>query len=190
MTQADTSQVVERAQRVSEARLSALARRWAHVQGVAAAAEQIRGRFTTERGDVLVASAWAHDIGYAPCVRDTGFHPLDGARFLRDNRFPEPVVSLVAFHSGAPAEALVRGVAGLSEFAPPDSELLDALTFCDLTTGPDGAAVAVRERLDEVLERYAPDHPVHQAVRMSRESLLAAVGRVQAWRRADTSLAR
>ena len=28
--------------------------------------------------DELVASCWLHDIGYAPALRYTGFHPLDG----------------------------------------------------------------------------------------------------------------
>lgn len=75
----------------------------------------------------------------------------------------------------------MRGIEGLSEFAAPDRDVLDALTFCDLTTGPDGSAVAARDRLDEVLARYGPDDPVHRAVNSSREDLLAAVGRVQAW---------
>jgi hypothetical protein len=175
------SELVERAWQVAQSRLSELARRWSHVQGVAAAAERIRGHFDAELGNYLVAAAWTHDIGYAPSVRVTGFHPLDGARFLRDRDFPESVVSLVAFHSGAPTEAWVRGIEGLSEFAAPDRDVLDALTFCDLTTGPDGSAVAARDRLDEVLARYGPDDPVHRAVNSSREDLLAAVGRVQAW---------
>lgn len=46
---------------------------------------------------------------------------------------------LVAFHTGAHVEASERGVSGLSEFGDPPSEVLDALTFCDLTTGPDGS---------------------------------------------------
>ena len=29
--------------------------------------------------DDLVAAAWLHDIGYAPGLVQTGFHPLDGA---------------------------------------------------------------------------------------------------------------
>jgi hypothetical protein len=34
----------------------------------------------------FVAAAWLHDIGYAPAIAEsgTGFHPLDGARYLRD----------------------------------------------------------------------------------------------------------
>ncbi|MGC7260201.1 metal-dependent phosphohydrolase, partial [Mycobacteroides abscessus subsp. abscessus] len=78
-------------------------------------------------------------------------------------------------------EAQVRGVEGLSDFAEPDRELLDALTFCDLTTGPDGTPVSAAARLDEVLRRYGPDDPVHQAIDLSRDDLLAAVGRVQSW---------
>lgn len=175
------SELVERAWQVAQSRLSELVPRWSHVQGVAAAAERIRGRFDAERGNYLVAAAWTHDIGYAPSVRVTGFHPLDGARFLRDQDFPESVVSLVAFHSGAPEEASVRDIDGLSEFAAPDRDVLDALTFCDLTTGPDGSAVAARDRLNEVLARYGPDDPVYRAVNSSREDLLAAVGRVEAW---------
>jgi hypothetical protein len=27
---------------------------------------------------VLIAAAWLHDIGYAPGLPETGFHPLDG----------------------------------------------------------------------------------------------------------------
>jgi hypothetical protein len=131
--------------------------------------------------DCLVAAAWVHDVGYAPSVRGTGFHPLDGGRFLRDRGFPDLVASLVAFHSGAAIEAQVRGVEGLSAFDAPAREVLDALTFCDLTTGPDGASVSAAARLDEVLQRYAPDDPVHQAIDLSRDGLLSAVGRVQSW---------
>ncbi|SLI42650.1 metal dependent phosphohydrolase [Mycobacteroides abscessus subsp. bolletii] len=175
------SGLVERARQLAESGLAGLPRRLTHVQGVAASAERIRGHFDEITGDCLVAAAWAHDIGYAPSVRVTGFHPLDGARFLRDRGFPTLMVSLVAHHSGARIEAQVRGVEGLSDFAEPDRELLDALTFCDLTTGPDGTPVSAAARLDEVLRRYRPDDPVHQAIDLSRDDLLAAVGRVQSW---------
>jgi hypothetical protein len=32
--------------------------------------------------DDLVAAAWLHDIGYAPELAKTGFHPLDGSAAL------------------------------------------------------------------------------------------------------------
>jgi hypothetical protein len=59
--------------------------------------------------------------------------------------------------------------------------VLDALTFCDLTTGPDGSTVAPHDRLEEVLQRYEPDDPVHRAVHSSRDELLATVERVHGW---------
>ncbi|WP_078326916.1 HD domain-containing protein [Mycobacteroides salmoniphilum] len=173
--------LVQRARRVAEVRLAGVPRRLTHVRGVAVAAARICAHFDAETGSCLVAGAWLHDIGYAPTVRVTGFHPLDGALFVRRQGFNDLVVSLVAFHSGAATEAKVRGIGGLSDFAEPAREVLDALTFCDLTTGPDGSPVNAHERLDEVLARYGPDDPVHRAVDCSRNDLLAAVGRVQAW---------
>ena len=172
---------VMRARVAAESRLVVLPGRLTHVRGVAAAADGLRAQFDAASGDCLVAAAWLHDIGYAPSVRSTGFHPVDGAAFARREGFDELVVSLVAFHSGAPAEARERGINGLSAFSAPPQRLLDALTFCDLTTGPDGTAVSPRDRLHEVLRRYGPDDPVHRAVDSARGELLAAVDRVRAW---------
>jgi hypothetical protein len=176
-----TAALVECARQLAEERLAELPRRLAHVRGVVAAAGRIRLKFDTETGDRLVAAAWLHDIGYSPSVRATGFHPLDGARFVRVQGFDEMVVSLVAFHTGAVAEARERAISGMTEFGDIDSEVLDTLTFCDLTTGPDGDGVSAAERLDEVLQRYGRDDPVHRAVDSCRDELLAAVERVQAW---------
>lgn len=58
---------------------------------------QLGRHFDAETADCLVAAAWLHDIGYAPSVRQTGFHPLDGAMFARSAGFGELVASLVAF---------------------------------------------------------------------------------------------
>jgi hypothetical protein len=176
-----SGKLVERARLVAESRLAGQLRRLAHVRGVVAAAQRLSRYFDAETADCLVAAAWLHDIGYAPSVRRTGFHPLDGAVFARSAGFGELVASLVAFHTGAHVEACERGVSGLSAFSDPPGEVLDALTFCDLTTGPDGSAVSVEDRLIDVLERYAPDDPVHRAVDAGREELLAAVGRVRCW---------
>ena len=176
-----STELVERARREAEDRLAGLPRRLEHVRGVVRAAQRLRGRFDAETGSCLVAAAWLHDVGYAPTVRKSGFHPCDGAEFVRAAGFGELVASLVAFHTGASAEAAERGVSGLSAFREPPRDVLDALTFCDLTTGPDGSVVSPEVRLREVLERYGPDDPVHRAVDSSRGELLAAVGRVRGW---------
>lgn len=78
-----------------------LGQRWAHVQAVAARAEQLRPAVEVGEGETLVIAAWLHDIGYAPAIANTRFHPLDGARHLHATGWPAPVVDLVAHHSGA-----------------------------------------------------------------------------------------
>jgi putative nucleotidyltransferase with HDIG domain len=84
----------------------ALPRRWAHSQGVGHQAVRIAPVVDTPA--VLAAAAILHDIGYAPDLVDTGFHPVDGARYLRRLGADERVVSLVAHHSCAAMEAEER----------------------------------------------------------------------------------
>jgi hypothetical protein len=55
-----------------------LPRRWAHVQGVAAQARGLAAVLGAD-ADLLEATAWLHDIGYAPGLAATGLHSLDGA---------------------------------------------------------------------------------------------------------------
>ena len=80
----------------------ALPRRWLHADGVARRAASIANMlFAGADADVLKAAAWLHDLGYAPDIRDTGFHPLDGAVWLREAGFDNRVSALVAYHTCA-----------------------------------------------------------------------------------------
>jgi putative nucleotidyltransferase with HDIG domain len=88
---------------------SALPRRWAHVQGVARKARSLAAALSDDAA-LLEAAAILHDVGYAPDLAQTGFHPLDGARFLRTIDAPERLVSLVAHRSCAEGEARMRGL--------------------------------------------------------------------------------
>jgi putative nucleotidyltransferase with HDIG domain len=128
-----------------------LPRRWRHVQLVAAQAEQVAKALSLP--DDLVAAAWLHDIGYAPELAQTGFHPLDGARYLRRVGVDGQVVSLVAYHSCAQIEADVRGLGAelAAEFCPANPLLTDALLYCDMTTGPDGDRVLTWTQIGELL---------------------------------------
>lgn len=84
-------------------------RRWAHSQGVAARAAGL-GPALAGNVEPLIAGAVLHDVGYAPRLAETGFHPLDGARFLRDEHgADERLVRLVANHSFALLEARSGG---------------------------------------------------------------------------------
>lgn len=53
-----------------------------------------------------------NDIGYAPTVRDTGFHPLGGANYLIGHGYPPVLAELVVHHFGA---WFVADVCGLSD---------------------------------------------------------------------------
>lgn len=132
--------------------------------------------------DLVTASAWLHDIGYSPALAITGLHPLDGARYLREVMFAdERLCSLVAHHSGALVEAEERGLRDdlNDEFDLPPEDLLDALTYSDMTTGPDGTRVTVEHRLSEILDRYGPDDLVHRAITRSSPALVGSVRAVE-----------
>jgi hypothetical protein len=128
---------------------------------------------------LLIAAAYLHDIGYAPSLVVTGFHPLDGARWVRDNGIGSRLASLVAHHSCAIYEARVRGLAAalLAEFKKENSATYDALVFCDMTTGPKGEPVLFEDRVREIRERYGPNHEVTLALGASYPDLAACCER-------------
>jgi hypothetical protein len=158
---------------------SCLPRRWKHVQSVARRAAWVAD--VLELSDSLVAAAWLHDIGYAPELVLTGFHPLDGARYLRSLSVDTEVASLVAYHSCSPIEAKVRGLdlELTSEFSPGESMLTDALLYCDMTTGPDGDHVRPGDRLVEIRGRYGPDHEVTRFVELAAPEILTTASQVE-----------
>jgi hypothetical protein len=161
--------------------LADLPERWQHTVGVAHRARELAGTLDEAAGaDLLVATAWLHDIGYAPALRDTGFHPLDGARYLDRHGWPARLCGLVAHHSEAGCVAAARGLAGeLAAFGNEHSALSDALTCADQTVGPHGRRMNVDERLADMIRRHGPGSP-NAAVHQQRAPLIrAAVLRVQ-----------
>jgi hypothetical protein len=154
-----------------------LPRRWAHVQGVAAQARSL-APILGDDAALLEAAAWLHDIGYSPELADTGFHPLDGARYLRDVEHADSrLCRLVANHSCAILEAEERGLADdlSSEFPSPEPKLNDALAYCDMTTTPTGGVVSVHARLSEIVERYGPHDVVTRFIRRAEPELVSSV---------------
>ena len=153
---------IDWARSVAEHFMPALGRRWRHVQAVALRAASLP--FDGEERERLIASAYLHDIGYASDLVVTGFHPLDGARHLRDLG-EEDLARLVAHHSNARYEATLRGIDGYEIEFPYGATILDtALTFCDLTTSPEGKPVSLEDRTAELVRRYGPDHVTSRAI--------------------------
>lgn len=173
-------ELVQRATETAEVLVAPLGRRWQHVQAVAARAAELSVTVAAEDREILIAAAWLHDVGYAPSINHTGLHPLDGARYLRANGWPDVIVNLVAHHSGARFEAAERGLSNeLAEFPFEDCPLLDALVTADLTTGPAGETFSYEERMDEILSRYLPDDPVHRTWVKARPVISEAITRTQ-----------
>lgn len=127
------------------------------------------------RADLVVA-ATLHDIGYGHPV--TGFHPLDGARFLTGLGFSPTVCHLVAHHSASTYEAEARGIdlQAYAEFAVDQEDLGPVhavLWWVDLTTGPRGQDMTVEDRLSDIADRHGND-VVAQSAEQIRPILLAA----------------
>ncbi|MBI0376493.1 HD domain-containing protein [Streptomyces albiflaviniger] len=173
--------LTEWAYTLSESLLSApLPRRWAYSLGVAKRARSL-SPILGDDAELLEAAAVLHDIGYSPTIAVTGFHPLDGARFLRDQESADArVVRLVAHHSCALLEAEERGLRqeleGEFELERPD--LVDVLLYCDMTTTPDGTRTTPAERLNEIVQRYGPDTIVGRFIQRAAPEIHAASKRV------------
>lgn len=158
-----------------------LPRRWAHSQGVGDRALEVGPVITPTRADAtfLAQAAILHDVGYSRAALETGFHALDGARYLRSVGIDDQVVNLVAHHSCAAVEAHERGLdKALLEFPVGPPELIDGLIFCDMTVSPDGLPVSVDDRIGEILARYGPDSVVGRFIARAEPELRAAVHRV------------
>jgi hypothetical protein len=67
----------------------------------------------------------------------------------------------------------------LTEFPPAAKTLSQALTYCDMTTTPDGEPVSVRCRLAEIRERYGPRDLVTRFIHLAEPQLVEAVRDVQ-----------
>lgn len=154
------------------------------LQHVMAAGRRAVSLSHLQRGtqDLLGVAGTLHDVGYAPDLVEVGFHPIDGARFLRLDGWDETIVNLVAHHSCAVVEAERRGLLDElnGEFPRNDALPHDELCFCDMTTGPAGQLMTVEQRLADIKDRYGAGSIVGDSIAIAEPELLASVYRVQA----------
>jgi hypothetical protein len=64
------------------------------------------------------------------------------------------------------------------EFEPALYALSSVLTFCDMTTSPDGEFVPVEQRLAEIHDRYGPGHLVSRLIQRAAPMILDVVRQV------------
>jgi hypothetical protein len=159
--------------------LSPLGNRWLHTKGVVEQAQQVGNVFDQENRAMLLAAAYLHDVGYAPSLQRTGFHPLDGAYYLLAQGQVR-LASLVAYHSEAQCEAQLRSLTTELSLIPREfSAVADALTYCDMITSPVGLHIPFEERLANIFQRYDEKHIVNQAIHHALPLLSQAVNQTQ-----------
>ena len=56
---------------------------------------------------------------------------------------------------------------------------IDALTYCDMTSGPGGELLTLDERLAEIVTRYGPGHLVTESIQAATRYLREAVARAE-----------
>jgi hypothetical protein len=166
--------LVEWACEVARSNLAeALPRRWSHVEGVIRFAREIAGAYG-EDGDLLIAAAALHDVGWAPPHVRSGFPALDAARYLSTLNTPRRLLNLAVNYDASQLEAELRGLGSqMKEFPDEGGPVRDALWYCDLRVGPDGQRMPLAARLAEVRVRYAHDPIGVQWVDVAEADLLA-----------------
>lgn len=149
--------------------------RLAHSRSVARQALIVAPILPAPWDAALVPAAWLHDVGYARDLRSTGFHPLDGARWLQSDGWKTEICCLVAWHTRAETEAGMRMLLTEleTEFPQPPHNAQTMLTWADLTSSPTGMNCTATYRLDEILQRYPSDSIVYRATVTNLSALLA-----------------
>lgn len=154
--------------------------RLAHVLTAGRIAHTVGGTLATagvlDRADshLLEVAATVHDIGYAPALRVTGFHPLDGGLHLIALGWSARLANLVANHSCALLTAPDSVRAELTSRFPAEPGLLpDALAYSDMHSSPSGEVISTEDRLADVAIR----HPDPRQETRARE-LRVAIARV------------
>jgi hypothetical protein len=151
---------------VADRLLRGVGTRFAHSARVAGQAARVARLLDPPWRSAVVDAAWLHDIGYSDRVASTGFHPLDGARWLRDRGWQSEVCRLVAWHTAASTEGVLRGLHGAlaAEFDSPPTLAGAALAWADVTSSPTGEPSKVADRLADILRRYPADSIAHRAI--------------------------
>ena len=135
--------------------------RVAHTVGSTLAAAGLLDRADSH---LLEVAATVHDIGYAPKLRTTGFHPLDGGLHILGLGWSARLANLVANRSCALITAPPAVRAELSSRFPAEPGLLpDALAFSDMHSSPTGDVISTEDRLADVAIRHPDARQEHRA---------------------------
>ena len=127
--------------------------------------------------DELVAycAGLLHDIGCLEELGKTGFHPLDGYRYLLAAGFPS-LAEVALNHSTSREEAALLN---LPLPVCEQSLICDLVTYWDMRVLPGGELSSYEERVIELSARYGPDSIPACAARSARPRLFLLFERLE-----------
>lgn len=133
--------------------------RWRHILGVARRAKELAEKLKPQDEQFaqdMFLLGMLHDFGYE-FAEEPGKHPQVGAEILKRQgyRFWQAVEN--------------HGNVNVDEV----SDELFILSCADMTTGPDGEFFTMRERIDNMAERYGKNSHAHQKAIIAAERLQA-----------------
>jgi hypothetical protein len=162
--------------------------RYTHILGVVERMKEVLAQIEMEEEtkELLLQTAFLHDIGYSDKLNQYDYHPLDGAFFVQQCGFPKPVIAAVLFHSGAYESVkktrpdLVSIYAYNAQWLDETDQLfIDLITYCDLHTSPVGKKISVKERIDDIVTRYGAEHEVSRFMIGNLEGFKQTIERVE-----------
>ena len=119
--------------------------------------------------DLGTAAALLHDVGYIPELHDTGFHPIDGARYLTSLGATE-LAAFIICHSQA---AEYADLAGLPRIPVSLHPIASVITFWDVRVAPGGKVLSYEERLEDIKNRHGEES-------LTWKAHMRAMSRIQA----------
>lgn len=134
------------------------------VEGLRARDYATRLHLSREEQALCEVFALAHDIGKVGALRTTGtdFHPLDGAAFALARGEPR-LAALIAHHSGARYEAVLRGLT--IPYPYEDGIINQIVAVVGVSTLQSGVVAPIVERLRDIADRHGPESPPVRAMR-------------------------
>lgn len=119
---------------------------------------------TKEQNQLLLTSAYLHDVGYNRDFVISNFHPFDGYNYLKANDWDLDVCLLVLHHSEASTLYLISNSELYEYYEEKIPEHLltiyKLLTIADMKSNSKGELVTFNKRLKDICERYGDSHPI------------------------------
>lgn len=109
----------------------------------------------------LLISSELHDIGYSNKIKITGFHPLDGYTYLKNQLSLEIIlpilmhssaIELVKYENNNIMKIYTRKILNIKNYI--NKFDIDILSYCDATTNSKGENVSLEERYKDISNRY------------------------------------